>query len=421
MSWQPTGLNVVGVCDFEYDEGQPQISPQSHLVGKFFYPANPKNFVNYPTVLWLPNFAYIHAITKFLFVSTNFLIRNVLGRLLSNFVNLLRSNFKLRGRRAPPLIFFDTGEEYKSDIENGYLEEIEKINLPIIIFSHGLGGNRTSYSFFCSEMASHGFFVLAIEHADTSASMVQLAGKRGRIYFDGYGNTEKINDRIRYRVGEMSTAIKIVKLLNDGFDGDKLKLKSVENEGMFKGRLDLDKVAAVGHSYGGATVAEAMATYKNIKLCVSLDPYFPSLPADSKVLNGWENSAPIIIIGSQEFNTPNEAGNISAGKQQQQKIISLAQQKDGIVFGIPKGSIHQNFDDASVILQDAKFTRNLLQILGFKFELDPFLALKIVFDCSRAFIEQRFNQGNSQVSEQELEIYQKIMGDNIFKLKVFAN
>ena len=47
---------------------------------------------------------------------------------------------------------------------------------PVILFSHGLAGTRNTYSLFCSELASRGYVVLAIEHACGTASTCKLAG-----------------------------------------------------------------------------------------------------------------------------------------------------------------------------------------------------------------------------------------------------
>ena len=45
----------------------------------------------------------------------------------------------------------------KADNQNG--------PYPLVIFSHGLGGNRTQNTIIIEELASHGYVVIAIEHA----------------------------------------------------------------------------------------------------------------------------------------------------------------------------------------------------------------------------------------------------------------
>lgn len=38
------------------------------------------------------------------------------------------------------------------------------LSFPVVVFSHGLGGMRTTYSGICCDLASHGYVVAAIEH-----------------------------------------------------------------------------------------------------------------------------------------------------------------------------------------------------------------------------------------------------------------
>jgi hypothetical protein len=50
------------------------------------------------------------------------------------------------------------------------------IIIPTRTHTHSLAGNRNAYTCICTELASHGYVVLALEHADGSASAARLAG-----------------------------------------------------------------------------------------------------------------------------------------------------------------------------------------------------------------------------------------------------
>ena len=50
--------------------------------------------------------------------------------------------------------------------------------LPVVIFSHGVAGNRVLYSHHLCRLASLGFLVVAIEHSDGLGTATRLAGNR---------------------------------------------------------------------------------------------------------------------------------------------------------------------------------------------------------------------------------------------------
>lgn len=54
---------------------------------------------------------------------------------------------------------------------------------PLVIFSHGLVGTRSTYSQYCSMLAAAGMIVLAIEHRDGSGPAVMLpsSDEKGRV------------------------------------------------------------------------------------------------------------------------------------------------------------------------------------------------------------------------------------------------
>lgn len=67
----------------------------------------------------------------------------------------------------------------------------EEPTFPLLMFSHGLGGSRTAYSSLCTEFASYGFVVCAVEHRDGSGPRTFVNHqKRNRFKKDRHGQKQ---------------------------------------------------------------------------------------------------------------------------------------------------------------------------------------------------------------------------------------
>ncbi|KAJ3341612.1 Platelet-activating factor acetylhydrolase [Gonapodya sp. JEL0774] len=146
------------------------------------------------------------------------------------------------------------------------LNSPEHSKFPVIIFSHGLAGNRTMYSDLCGEMASRGAVVLALEHHDGSATAAEVAGGEV-IYYHRYPFPESnhiacfaIRGRdTMHRMREAHAALWVVWCLNHGSGFDNLAKSSDFDYAQFRGRLDMSQLVMSGHSFGGTTVMSMLA------------------------------------------------------------------------------------------------------------------------------------------------------------------
>ena len=119
---------------------------------------------------------------------------------------------------------------------------------PLIVFSHGNGGNRHQNTFWCDFLASHGYVIVSADHTG-NASMTIINGKM--IPYDGKGRTSSAVDRPK----DMSFLLDQMTLWNQGADH------------RFKGKLDLSAVCASGMSFGSMTavrVADADPRFKSV-------------------------------------------------------------------------------------------------------------------------------------------------------------
>jgi dienelactone hydrolase len=102
-------------------------------------------------------------------------------------------------------------------------------NLPVIVFSHGLGGSKDAYQPLASYWAEHGYVVVQPSHADAG-----VLGQPGAI-----ANLSKYTTNWQERPQE-------IKMLIDA-------LSKLDQTAELRGRLDLSRIGMGGHSFGAHT------------------------------------------------------------------------------------------------------------------------------------------------------------------------
>lgn len=146
--------------------------------------------------------------------------------------------------------------------------------LPVIIFSHGLGGSRDGYEYLGRWWAGCGYAVVHLQHAGSDDEVWKKAAPAER------------RQALTRSVTDVSNAINRVKDVD--FAIDELSKVNESATSPLKGRLDLQRIGMAGHSFGGWTTM-AVAGQK-------LGPMGQSM-AEARIKAAVEMSAPVLKSG----------------------------------------------------------------------------------------------------------------------------
>lgn len=149
---------------------------------------------------------------------------------------------------------------------------------PLVVFSHGSGGLRQQSTSIVETVASHGFVVVAPDHAGNTA-IDQLLGTE-----------TDVEVTARNRVLD-------VEFLIDQAEGGQLA----------DGLADLDEVAVMGHSFGGFTALAVAGGFEDIPADPRVDAIVPMAPASSRLSDDELASIDIpmlIVTGTDDETTP---------------------------------------------------------------------------------------------------------------------
>ena len=162
--------------------------------------------------------------------------------------------------------------------------------LPLIIFSHGLGGTAEIYSYQTMALAAQGSVVLQLNHQDGSAPVVLLSNGTTVEYDTEIINLWNQGKKLEYvqerrartnlRTLELIAATEALHKMNQQ---DNLDFTKAGSGLSFRNRLAVDHTIFFGHSFGAATALTAAQRRPDlVHSIIAHDPAVDWMPDDSR-------------------------------------------------------------------------------------------------------------------------------------------
>jgi dienelactone hydrolase len=223
---------------------------------------------------------------------------------------------------------------------------------PVIVFSHGAGGTGFDYTSLIEDLVSRGYVIAAIEHTDLGAVVVFPDGRTIVPHEDLMRSS---GSRIGQAISEGAADVRFVL--------DRLTELSAGNPHQFllAGKLDLTRVATMGHSAGAEYAARAGQLDARFKACVDLDGGMAPIAALPEFSDGATMKQPLLFL--EAYHPESKTG----GTHQQ--IMEFYKKREEQLQTCPKGSyavvlkspgmIHASFGDDPLLNEVSGAQHNL--------------------------------------------------------------
>ena len=250
---------------------------------------------------------------------------------------------------------------------------------PLLVFSPGFGNNAIQYTGLVEELVSHGYAVATVDHPFQSRA---IAYPDGRIVTVAPSNLAPSADSqarqqdYQARVAVLAADLRFVLDRLTGLNRGDLKTQ-------FAGRLDLDRVAVVGHSIGGIAASKAALDDARFKAVVNLDGHQQSLPL---FLDDQKHGPRQPFIELTDGTTPATDKQLAAWKisraEYDEQMAAGGKRADAAMNSVAGGSFrvtapgirHASFSDMAIWDSDGLEAR--------------YRRFQIVRDYSRAFLDK---------------------------------
>jgi len=216
------------------------------------------------------------------------------------------------GKTASYLDFFNLRIDpiaYQLGIDKKLLQNINKIStssivngipkndkmLPLVIFSHGLGGFRVQNTIQFQELASRGYIVMSIDHPYDAHLTVFKDSTIADFRAEDLNNLTG-DEFWKHWLPKIETRANDVSFIIDWAISESNNLNSD-----FYRCIDSTRIGIFGHSFGGGTSIYSMSRDERIKAAVALDGWVVPIP-ENTINKGLDR--PFLYIGREKWSGP---------------------------------------------------------------------------------------------------------------------
>ncbi len=200
--------------------------------------------------------------------------------------------------------------------------------MPVVIFSHGITGTRHLHQALYEFLVSRGFIVLALDHSFDANLTIFPDGHLADYRSDITGHPDSAN----VRTMQMNTRVADISFILDQLD----KIQSGKIESQINAKINLERIAVGGHSYGGSTATVVSQRDDRIKACFVLDSWISPIPQET-IDDGVH--IPFLFMGRPTWDGSDYPGNYP-------KLDSLMAHSSNPKYRlILKGTKHLDYSD----------------------------------------------------------------------------
>ena len=244
-----------------------------------------------------------------------------------------------------------SGEVYSHALENAPVANSPH-RFPLVLFSHGLGSSEFSYSALIEDLVSHGYAVAGIEHP-CSTDMVAFPGGRVAVpHREAMPAGLSSDKRMQWMMAGALDGI-AEGAADDRFVLDKIAELNAGGSRSFvlAGKLDLRRVAALGHSAGGAIAARACQLDRRIRACVDLEGQLIPVEAIPEFPDKARLQQPLLFIeiarSEAQMGGTHQEHEAYFGKREEQLRQAPAGSYDVVLRAA--GMRHSSFSDGPIL------------------------------------------------------------------------